>query len=63
MSEEKKEEKNGVFDLVEGLTSIDPRALADFKQAMTQEVIPEIVKIVEERRMLAAESRHWQLKC
>jgi len=63
MSEENKEEKNGVFDLVEGLTSIDPRALADFKQAMTQEVIPEIVKIVEERRMLAAESRHWQLKC
>jgi hypothetical protein len=30
---------------------------------MTDEVIPEIVKVVEERRMLAAESRHWQLKC
>jgi hypothetical protein len=29
---------------------------------MTQEVIPEIVKVVDERRMLAAESRHWQLK-
>jgi hypothetical protein len=27
------------------------------------EVIPEIVKVVQERRMLAAESRHWQLKC
>lgn len=62
MSDEK-EEKKGVFDLVEGLTVIDPNALADFKQEMTQEVIPEIVKIVEERRMLAAESRHWQLKC
>lgn len=62
MSDEK-EEKKGVFDLVEGLTAIDPSALADFKQEMTQEVIPEIVKIVEERRMLAAESRHWQLKC
>jgi hypothetical protein len=30
---------------------------------MTDEVIPEIVKIVEERRLKAAESRHWQLKC
>jgi hypothetical protein len=58
-----KNEDKGVFDLVEGLTSVDPKALADFKQEMTQEVIPEIVKVVEERRMLAAESRHWQLKC
>ena len=29
---------------------------------MTQEVIPEIVKVVDERGMLAAESRHRQLK-
>ena len=58
-----KEEKKGVFDLVEGLTVIDPNALAEFKLEMTEAVIPEIVKIVEERRVLAAESRHWQLKC
>jgi hypothetical protein len=63
MNTDKKDEDKGVFDLVEGLTSVDPKALADFKQEMTQEVIPEIVKVVEERRMLAAESRHWQLKC
>ena len=62
MSDER-EEKKGVFDLVEGFTAIDPNALTEFKQEMTEEVIPEIVKIVEERRMLAAESRHWQLKC
>ena len=62
MSDEK-EDKSGVFDLVEGLTVIDANALAEFKQEMTEEVIPEIVKIVEERRMFAAESRHWQLKC
>jgi hypothetical protein len=62
MSDDKKEDK-GIFDLVEGLTAVDPAALADFKQEMTQEVIPEIVKVVEERRVLAAESRHWQLKC
>jgi hypothetical protein len=66
MSKDKQKDKaedKKVFDLIEGLTPIDPKALADFKQEMTQEVIPEIVKIVEERRMLAAESRHWQLKC
>jgi len=58
-----KPEDKKVFDLIEGLTAVDPKALADFKQEMTQEVIPDIVKVVEERRLLAAESRHWQLKC
>jgi hypothetical protein len=59
-----KEKKEGdVFEAIEGLTPVDPKALADFQRAMTDEVIPEIVKVVEERRMLAAESRHWQLKC
>ena len=58
-----RQEGRKVFDLIEGLTPVDPKALADFKQEMTQEVIPEIVKVVEERRLLAAESRHWQLKC
>ena len=65
MSKDKQKDKaedKKVFDLIEGLTPIDPKALADFKQEMTQEVIPEIVKVVDERRMLAAESRHWQLK-
>lgn len=49
-------------ELVKGLTSVDPDLLADFKRAMTDEVIPEIVEAVEERRMKAAESRQWQLK-
>jgi hypothetical protein len=57
-----KEEK-GVFDLIEGLTAVDPSDIAEFEEAMNQEVIPEIVRIVEERRLLAADSRHWQLKC
>jgi hypothetical protein len=60
--EEKKEAK-GVFELIDGLKTVDPRALDDFKQAMTEEVIPEIVKVVDQRRLSAAESRHWQLKC
>jgi hypothetical protein len=62
MAKENQEEKS-VFDLIEGFTLVDPSALADFTQAMTQDVIPEIVKVVEERRVLAAESRLWQLKC
>ena len=56
-----KEEK-GVFELIDGLTEVDPRALEEFKRAMAQE-IEEIVKVVEERRVCAAESRRWQLKC
>jgi hypothetical protein len=59
-----KDKKDGdVFEMIEGLTPVDPNALAEFQRAMTDEVIPEIVKVVEERRMLAAESRHWPLKC
>jgi hypothetical protein len=58
-----KEEDKGVFDLIEGLTSVDPDELADFEEAMNDKVIPEIVKVVEKRRMLAAKSRQWQLKC
>jgi|GEM_PF-1573782 len=54
--------ESGVFDQIEGLTPVDPEALADFKREMTEEVIPEIVRVVEERRMLAAESRHRQLE-
>lgn len=57
-----KDEK-GVFGIIEGLALADPALLESFKQAMTQEVIPEIVRVVEERRMRAAESRHCQLKC
>jgi len=56
-------DERGVLERIEGLTEVDPSALEEFKRAMTQEIIPEIVRVVEERRMLAAESRHWQLKC
>jgi hypothetical protein len=53
----------GVFDLIEGLTPIDELVLADFKRTMAEEVIPEILRVVEERRISAAKSREWQLKC
>jgi len=58
-----KKEENTVLDLVEGIKPVDPVALEDFLREMNENVIPEIVKVVEERRLLAAESRNWQLKC
>jgi len=55
--------EKSLFEMIEGLTPLDPTLLAEFKDEMTREVIPEIVKVVEERRLAAAESREWQLKC
>lgn len=61
MDKDKKEDS--IFDLIEDLKPVAPEAIFEFKQAMDDEVIPEIVRVVEERRMLAAESRKRQLKC
>lgn len=55
-------EGNSVFELIDGLKPVDPKELEDFQKAMTEEVIPEIVEIIEERKLKAAESRNWQLK-
>jgi len=55
--------ETGLFAQIEGLTPVDPAALEDFKRTMTDTVIPEIVRVVEERQMLATESRRRQLKC
>ena len=60
---ENERDEKGVFDLIQGLTEVDPKALEDYLLAMKRDVIPEIVRVVDERRTLAAESRHWQLKC
>jgi hypothetical protein len=56
------EKETEVFDQIEGITSVEPGALEDFKREMTEQVIPEIVRVVEERRTLAAESRHRKLE-
>jgi hypothetical protein len=58
-----KVEESSVLDKIDNLKKIDPQQLQEFKRLMTEEVIPEIVKVVEERRVRAAESRLWQLKC
>jgi hypothetical protein len=52
-----------VLKLIEGITPVDPKLLVEFQRAMNEKVIPEIVKVVEARRVLAAKSRQWQLKC
>jgi hypothetical protein len=52
----------GVFDVVEGLTEVDEQTVEDFRRAMTDEVIPEIEEVIEERRALAAQTRRKQLK-
>lgn len=55
-------DKSGVFKLVDGLKPVDPKALAEFEKEMTDQGIPEIIKDVEKRRMLAAESRQRRLE-
>lgn len=54
-------DKSGVFKLVKGLKPVDTSALADYEREMTDEAIPEIIRDVDKRRMLAAESRHRML--
>lgn len=63
MDDRKDEKKEAVSNIVQGLTPIDASVLEAFLREMNEEVIPEIVRVIEERRLSAAESRQWQLKC
>jgi hypothetical protein len=54
--------KTELFKLVEGLKPVDANALAEYEREMTDEAIPEIIKEVEKRRMLASESRQRRLE-
>lgn len=56
------ENEKNVFELIEGFTPVAPNVFAEFARAMNDDVIPEIVRVVDERRLRAAESRLWQLK-
>lgn len=58
-----KDDENNASEVTEGLTPVDPKSLEDFQREMTEHVIPEIRRVVEERRVRAAESRQLQLKC
>ena len=54
---------DNILSAIAGLEPVDPQGFADFQRTMTEEVIPEIVRVVEERRLNASESQHWQLRC
>jgi len=54
--------QKGILELIDGLTPVNPTALAGFVQTMNEDVIPKIVQVVQERRLLAVESRQNQLK-
>jgi hypothetical protein len=65
MDNEKKDKEKkeaDLFETIDGLKPVDPNSPREFEQAMDEEVIPDIVKAVEARRLLAAKSRRWQLK-
>ena len=55
-------DKENTSEVMQGLTPVDPKALEAFEREMTDAVIPDILRAVEERRVCAAESRQWQLK-
>jgi len=57
-----KKDNEDVFNLVEGLKPVDPKKLAEFERTMKDEVVPDIVKVVEKRRLFAAESKVRQRK-
>jgi hypothetical protein len=57
-----KNDNEDVFKLVEGLKPVDPKKLVEFERTMKDEVVPDIVKAVEQRRLFAAESRVRQRK-
>jgi hypothetical protein len=58
----KEEPKKSVFNLVEGIEPVEKSTLEQYERKMTEEVIPDIVHTVEQRRLFAAESRLKQLK-
>ena len=55
--------KSSCHDTSADLKAVEAAALDEFVRTMNEEVIPEIVRVVHKRRLLAAQSRHWQLKC
>lgn len=45
-----------------GLKKVPPERLKELKRLMTDEVIPEIVKVVEDRKLRATQTRQRHLK-
>ena len=54
--------KTGIFKLIEGLKPVDANALTEYEREMTEEGIPGILRAVEKRQVLAAESRQRRME-
>lgn len=63
MANDDSAKKGSRSNALQGLAVVDPNVLQEFLKEMDEQVIPDIVKAMEERRLQAAESRQWQLKC
>ena len=50
------------FKIVPGMKPVDPADLAEYERAMREEVIPEIIREVERRRILAMECRGLRIR-
>lgn len=58
-----KSTRKGVLGEVDGLKPVKPELIREFSKAMTDQVIPDIVKTVDDRRLAAAHVRLKHLKC
>jgi hypothetical protein len=63
MADDAHDKTNERSEVLQGLAPVDAKLVQEFLKEMNEHVIPDIVKVVEERRLQAAESRQWQLKC
>ena len=63
MADDVHDKTNERPEALRGLAPVDAKLVQEFLKEMDEHVIPDIVKVVEERRLQAAESRQWQLKC
>jgi hypothetical protein len=59
---EKDKAEKTVFDLADGVKPVDKEMLKQYERKMDEEVIPDIVRTVEKRRLFAAATRLKQLK-
>jgi hypothetical protein len=53
---------SSIFDFIEGFEPVDPVDFAEYERAMREEVVPEIVRVVEQRERDAQESRRRILR-
>ena len=53
---------DALLEKIQGLEPVEPEKVEEFKRAMTDDIVPRMVKAVEDRRLAAAKSRGKPLK-